>query len=58
MDKQSNDNRGKQLNPNNPKSGPGHDSGYHGNSQKTTMDNKSNQQNPNNKATSNPNKPK
>lgn len=51
MDKQAQDNRAKQLNPNNPASGPGHQTGYHGNNEKATMDNKSDQQNPNNSAT-------
>lgn len=58
MDKQGTDNKAKQLNPNNPASGPGHDAGYHGNQEKPTLDNKSDQQNPNNMKTSNPNNPK
>ena len=42
------DNRPNQCNPNNFTTGPGHDAGYHGDKEKTTMDNKAGQQNPNN----------
>lgn len=55
MDKQVKDNRAKQLNPNDPQSGPGHQAGYQGNTEKAALDNKGNQQNPNNEA-SKPNK--
>jgi hypothetical protein len=55
MDKQEKqqvtDNRAKQLNPNNPESGPGHQAGWHGNTEKASMDKKSNQQNPNHERT-------
>lgn len=44
------DNRGDQLNPNNPKSGPGHDAGYKGTGDKADKDNHGNQVNPNNPA--------
>lgn len=51
MDKQAQDNSAKQQNPNNPASGPGHQTGWQGNPEKAAMDNKSNQQNPNHEAT-------
>lgn len=53
MDKQAQDNRAKQLNPNNPSGGGvgNRPAGYHGNTEKETMDNKANQQNTNNAAT-------
>lgn len=51
MDKQGHDNRGKQLNPNNPAAGPGHQAGFQGNTEKAAMDNKANQQNPNHQTT-------
>lgn len=50
MDKQAEDNRTKQSNPTHTPTGPGHQAGYQGNTEKATMDNKSNQQNPNHEA--------
>lgn len=47
MDKQAQDNRADQCNPNNKPKGPGHDAGWQGNTEKAAMDNKANQQNPN-----------
>lgn len=53
MDKQAQDNRAKQLNPNNPGGGGvgNRPAGNQGNPEKAAADNKANQQNPNNAAT-------
>lgn len=40
-------NRAKQLNPNNPESGPGHEAGYKGDGTQKDKDNHANQLNPN-----------
>lgn len=50
MDKTTEANRTNQMNPTHKPTGPGHDAGYKGNTEKATMDNKSNQGNPNNDA--------
>ncbi|CAG7730377.1 unnamed protein product [Allacma fusca] len=47
-DKATLDNRSKQLNPNNPQSGPGRNAGSQGEKSKPDKDNRSNQLNPNN----------
>jgi len=50
MDKQSQDNRADQMNPNHESSGPGHESGYHGSGTTADLDNHANQMNSNNDA--------
>ncbi|CAG7678979.1 unnamed protein product [Allacma fusca] len=50
LDKASLDNRAKQLNPNNPASGPGRPAGYQGAGTKLDLDNHANQLNPNHPA--------
>lgn len=45
------DNKANQINPNHPQTGPGKESGYHGNADKAALDNKSNQQNSNHQPT-------
>lgn len=49
-EKQKTDNSAKQQNPNNPASGPGHKTGYHGTADKADLDNHGKQLNPNNAA--------
>jgi len=46
MDKDQIDNRANQMNPNHPKTGPGHNAGYKGDKSKANLDNHAQQLNP------------